>query len=258
VRAIAGPNRCFLLSDYRHGASVDIEITWSAWARGGHSGRWNLAHCANTDFPQVVARSLSMIKSRAMVLTRQIGKSLGKLAFVGLSCLVPMYGTSLIGTTVTGILTGVPAIENFYDPANGDVPSTGFQNSPSSQDSSTVTIVGGNEFGFSLQGPNTSFSGTGFTVSVTASPQFVAFGAYRLTFTDAAFESVSLINNSFPGLTYGISSDVITIDIPFTFENPPDLFSASFGVNETPEPSSFVFMAIGAGALVLCRSLLRA
>jgi hypothetical protein len=179
------------------------------------------------------------------------------LSLVSLVWLVPACRASLIGTTVTGIITGVPAVGNFYDPASGDVPSTGFQNSPSNQNSPTVTIVGGNEFGFGPQGPDTSFGATGFTVTVAASPQFVAFGAYQLILTDSAFQSVRLTSNAFPGLTYGISSDVITINIPLTSENPPVLFSASFDVNEVPEPSSFVFIVIGASALVLHKLLSR-
>ena len=191
-----------------------------------------------------------------MAVQRSIAKSVGRLSLASLLWLVPMCRASLIGTTVTGAITSVPATVNFYDPANGDVPSTGFQNSPSNQDSPTVTIVGGDEFGFGSQGPDTSFSATGFTVTVAASPQFVAFGAYQLTFTDSAFESVSLTSNTFPGLTYGISGDVITINIPLTNENPPDLFSASFDVNGVPEPSSWVLIATGAGALALHKVLI--
>jgi hypothetical protein len=160
-----------------------------------------------------------------------------------------MCRASLIGTTVTGVITGVPATENFYDPGNGLVPSTGFENSPSNQNSPTVTIVGGNEFGFGSQGPTTSFSATGFTVNVTASPSFVAFGAYQLALTDSAFNSVSLSSNTFPGLTYGIKGDVITINIPLTLENPPNSFSASFDVNVVPEPSTAVLTMIAVIAL---------
>jgi hypothetical protein len=80
------------------------------------------------------------------------------------------------------------------------------------------------------------------------------FGVYQLTLTDSAFDDVSLISKTFPGLTNGTSGDVITIDIPFTAENPPDLFAASFDVNGVPEPSTFVLMGLAA---VLSKSLLR-
>jgi hypothetical protein len=179
------------------------------------------------------------------------------LALISLFWLVPASRASLVGTTVTGVLNGVPPFPgvNFYDPASGDVPATGFQNSPSNQDSPTVTIVGGDEFGFGLQGPDTSFSATGFAVTVTAVPQFVAFGQYQLTLTDSAFQSVSLTSNTFPGLTYEISGDVITINIPLTLENPPNSFAASFAVNAVPEPSSFSFLLVGAGAFALRKSV---
>jgi hypothetical protein len=168
--------------------------------------------------------------------------------------IAPMCRASLIGTSVTGVLSGVPFIENFWDPANGLVPSTGFQNSSSNQDSATVTIVGGNEFGLTNGGPDISFSSTGFMFTKDLPVQFVAFGGYQITLTDASFESVDLISNTFTGLTYGISGDVITINTPL-INVPPYDYSASFSVN-APEPSSWALVALGAVGLVWRRKSL--
>jgi hypothetical protein len=177
-------------------------------------------------------------------------------SLVGLLFIAPLCHADLIGTTVTGVISGVPFSANFWDPVSGDVPGTGFQNSPSNQDSPTVVIVGGNEFGELPGGPDVSFSASGFTLTENLSDQFVAFGQFGITFTDAAFQNVNLVGNSFPGLTYAISGDVISISIPLTLVPPYD-YSASFSVN-TPEPSGLgVVLFAGVGLLLAHRSLVR-
>ena len=118
------------------------------------------------------------------------------IGFLGLLCV--MFPASaradLVGTTVTGSLDFDADGLNFYNPAMGFVPA-GFQNSAGAQDSNTVVIVGGNEFGFTDPGNNTdvtSFSSTGFTftdTAITAGPNLNII----LTLTDSAFTGVSLI-----------------------------------------------------------------
>src|SRR5579864_2509949 len=149
----------------------------------------------------------------AMNLKAKCAFSIG---FLGLLCLmVPSSARAdLVGTTVTGSLDFDADNKNFYIPAMGFVPA-GFQNSAGAQDSNTVVIVGGNEFGFSddINTDVTSFSSTGFTftdTSITAGPNLNII----LTMTDSAFTGVSLISSTFPGLTFGISGDQITVDIP--------------------------------------------
>ena len=121
----------------------------------------------------------------------------------------------LVGTTVTGSLDFDGDRLNFYNPALGFVPA-GFQNSAGAQNSNTVVIVGGNEFGFTDPGNNTdvtSFTSTGFTFTDTS----LSAGANLniiLTLTDPAFTGVSLISSTFPGLTFAILGDQITVDIP--------------------------------------------
>jgi len=176
------------------------------------------------------------------------------LSLVGLLFIAPLCHADLIGTTVTGVNSGVPFSVNFWDPASGLVPSTGFQNSPSNQDSATVVIVGGNEFGEIDGGPDLSFSSTGFTLTENLPDQFVGFGQYGITLTDAAFQNVILAGNTFPGLTYAISDDVISIFIPLT-NAPPYDYSASFFVN-TPEPSGLEVVLLAAVGFLLAHRFL--
>jgi hypothetical protein len=186
----------------------------------------------------------------AMNLRAKFAFSIG---FLGLLCLMlpASAQADLVGTTVTGSLDFDADNINFYSPANGFVPA-GYQNSAGAQDSNTVVIVGGKEFGFS-DGANTdvtSFSSTGFTftdTSITAGPNLNII----LTLTDPAFTGVSLISSTFPGLTFATSGDQITVDIPGVNASAGEVFTASFNVTSTsvPEPSTFCLVLIGFGFL---------
>ena len=181
-------------------------------------------------------------------------KSVFLIGFLGLLCLMlpASVRADLVGTTVTGSLDFDSDGLNFYNPAMGFVPA-GFQNSAGAQNSNTVVIVGGNEFGFSdrLNTDLTSFSSTGFTFTDTA----ITAGANLniiLTMTDPAFTGVSLISTTFPGLTFAISGDQITVDIPGLNASAGEVFTASFNVTSTspvPEPSTYGLMLIGFGFL---------
>jgi|SRR5579862_183632 hypothetical protein len=182
------------------------------------------------------------------------------IGFLGLLCLmVPSSARAdLVGTTVTGSLDFDADNKNFYIPATGFVPA-GFQNSAGAQDSNTVVIVGGNEFGFNdgLNMDVTSFNSTGFTftdTSITAGPNLNVI----LTLTDPAFTGVSLISSSFPDLTFAISGDQITVDIPGLNASAGEVFTASFNVTSTssvPEPSAHGLMLIGFGFLGLMMAM---
>jgi PEP-CTERM motif len=72
--------------------------------------------------------------------------------------------------------------------------------------------------------------------------------------TDPAFTGVSLISRTFPGLTFTISGDQITVDIPGLKASAGEVFTASFNVTSTssvPEPSTYGLMLIGFGFLGL-------
>jgi PEP-CTERM motif len=178
------------------------------------------------------------------------------MGFLALLCLIlpASARADLVGTTVTGSLDFDSDSKNFYNPAMGFVPA-GFQNSAGAQNSNTVVIVGGNEFGFSdgLNTDVTSFTGTGFTftdTAITAGPNLNII----LTLTDPAFAGVSLISSSFPGLTFAISGDQITVDIPGLDASAGEVLTASFNVTSTspvPEPSANGLVLIGFGFLGL-------
>jgi hypothetical protein len=186
----------------------------------------------------------------------RIKSAVFSLGFLGLLCLIlpAPARADLVGTTVTGSLDFDSDNKNFYNPAMGFVPA-GFQNSAGAQNSNTVVIVGGNEFGFSdgLNTDVTSFTSTGFTftdTAITAGPNLNII----LTLTDPAFASVSLISSSFPGLTFAISGDQITVDIPGLDASAGEIFTASFNVTSTspvPEPSANGLALIGFGFLGL-------
>ena len=183
------------------------------------------------------------------------------IVFLGLLyLLLPLSARAdLVGMTVSGSLDFDADGLNFYNPALGFVPA-GFQNSAGAQDSNTVVIVGGNEFGFTDPGNNTdvtSFSSTGFTftdTSLSAGPNLNII----LTLTDPAFTGVSLISSTFPGLTFAISDDQITVDIPGLNASAGEVFTASFNVTSTssvPEPSTYGLMLIGFGFLGLIMAM---
>jgi PEP-CTERM motif len=177
------------------------------------------------------------------------------IGFLSLLCLVlpASARADLVGTTVTGSLDFDADGLNFYNPALGFVPA-GYQNSPGAQNSNTVVIVGGNEFGFTDPGNNTdvtSFSSTGFTFTDTAITAGLNLNII-LTLTDPAFTGVSLISSTFPGLTFAISGDQITVDIPGLNVSAGEVLTASFNVTSTssvPEPSTYGLMLIGFGFL---------
>jgi hypothetical protein len=173
-------------------------------------------------------------------------------------CLLLRGGSDWNHGYITGDLNflGVSPTTNTYDPTNGFVPATGYQNSAANQDSPTLTIVGGNEFGFELTNILivTSFSNTGFTFTDTDSEASnFTISPIKLTLTDNAFQDVTELSSTFTGLTYGIVGDIITTHIPGFSESDGDVFSASFST--TPEPPSFWLLAIGAAGLAGLRKL---
>src|SRR6185437_3810862 len=159
---------------------------------------------------------------------------------------------NLIGTSVFGNLNFASGVTNFYDPTSGGVPASGYQNSPSNSNSPTVLIVGGNEFAngspTSFDLDVTSFSDLGFIFQDTVTGAGTGINnSIKLTLVDNAFAGISEISNNFPGLTYGISGDVITVNIPSQTVSHGQVFTASFSVTSVPEPSYF----FASGILIL-------
>jgi hypothetical protein len=175
-------------------------------------------------------------------------------------CLAPAaWGTAILGSTVTGDLNFNGGGPNYYDPANGFVPATGYLNSASNFDSPTVVISATTPtFGYQ-DGGNTDVSnfssGTQLVVTDTVT-EAGGNAPIKLTFTDTAFVGITLASNNFPNLTYGIVGDVITINIGANGNTTVgEVLTGTFNIQTTatPEPSSFGMIAAGSAALIWLR-----
>src|SRR5581483_697742 len=95
------------------------------------------------------------------------------------------------------------------------------------------------------------FTGTQLSLNeISTSP-----GAWTQTFTDPAFAGVSLAaGNTFTGLTFSSSSDVITIAWAGAAGTAqPKTYSATFDIVDPPlpEPSGLPFLLAGLAAAIL-------
>jgi hypothetical protein len=139
----------------------------------------------------------------------------------------------LIGTSVTGSLQFTGSATNFFDPANGFVNGLlgTYPGGSLNAAGTTVTISGtATEFGFmdTINTDSADFTGTQLTVTDVTR---VGSNSATYTFTDTAFNSLSLVSNSFPaGLTYSLSGDTITVNTPL-FSSTAGTFQAVFNVN---------------------------
>ena len=160
----------------------------------------------------------------------------------------------MIGTSVTGKLMFSGTTTNYYDSANGFVPASGYLNSGGM---TTVTIATpAVEFGFE-DAHNTdtaNFSASQFTIEDSLDP--TAGGTdtpFVMTFTDTAFAGMSLAKATdfFPngGLTYSLSGSQITISWAGGPINANDDYTSTFVIRAVPEPSTWVALLLGAGAL---------
>ncbi len=176
----------------------------------------------------------------------------GVLVAAGLSLLpVGAHAAGLIGTSVTGSLLFAGSPTNYFDPANGYVPS-GYLNTAGTMVSIASPAV---EFGFG-DSQNTdlaNFSAFQFTiedvvgqntgVSATDSP-------FTMTFTDTAFSGLTLTKATdfFPngGLTYSLAGDTITISWAGGPVRANDDYTSTFTVASIPEPSNWALFSLGA------------
>jgi len=150
----------------------------------------------------------------------------------------------LVGTNVTGSLTFSGNLQNFYDPQNGSVPPTGYENSSSAYNSPTVPISNtAIEFGFSGGGnlDVTDFTATGFTFSITSSTAGGSPGL-QLRLSDPVFADLTLKNvfDNYPneGFSFSLTGDTISVYSP-GFSGTGD-YRAEFTLTSAiPEPASF-------------------
>ena len=158
----------------------------------------------------------------------------------------------LIGTSVTGKLMFAGGTTNYYDPANGFVPASGYLNSAGP----TVTVASpAVEFGFNdnVNLDTVNFSASQFTIEdvVEAGPSDAPF---TMTFTDSAFAGMSFVKATdfFPGgLTYSVTGSTLTVNWAGGTVATGDDYTSTFTVKTVPEPSAWAAVAMGTGALGL-------
>ncbi len=175
----------------------------------------------------------------------------------GLAAL-PLHASAngLIGTSVTGGLFFSGGTINYYDSANGFVPTSGYLNSGGG---TTVTIASpAVEFGF-MDAHNTdfaNFSASQFTLEdVLDSTAGGTDAPFKMTFTDTAFSGLALakVSDSFPngGLTAVLSGTTLTVTWGGGPIHANDDYTSTFIYTAVPEPGTWAAMGIGAGALAL-------
>jgi hypothetical protein len=126
-----------------------------------------------------------------------------------LSMATPASADSLMGTAVGGQLYFDSDPTNYFDPANGFVPS-GFQNHAGP----TVVINGYPTFGFNDSHNFDQADFTGNTLTISDENQlFAGASNWKMIFTDNTFASVSKISDTFAngGLSYNLVGDVLTV-----------------------------------------------
>ncbi|HZS57476.1 MAG TPA: hypothetical protein VFA65_23960 [Bryobacteraceae bacterium] len=171
-------------------------------------------------------------------------------AAVMAACVMPC-SADLLGTTVTGTLnfSGLPA--NYFDAANGFVPTMGYGNSSDT----SVTIADPDvEFGagFPANTDTADFNATQLVLSdmvISASRNT----PFSMTFTDAAFVGLGLtiISDSFVngGTTATLDDDTLTVSWNGGVVSPGTLQAIYDLELATPEPSSWLLLLAAAPLL---------
>ncbi len=164
---------------------------------------------------------------------------------------------SLLGTSVTGSLEFLGYPSNYFDPANGFVPKTGYENSSGT----TVTIAEpAIEFGavFPANTDTANFTASQLILTdvVNSTGTNVPF---TVSFVDSAFFGLGLskLSDTFAngGTTASLSGDTLIVAWNGGLVNAGTL-QATFNLTSstsTPEPSSWALLLFGGAAAMLCR-----
>ena len=159
--------------------------------------------------------------------------------------------STLVGSQVTGLLNMPPLGGNLFDPNNG-----GFWGPPLpfylNSAGTTVTISeSAPEFGFGSAPLVLAANFTSTTLTIL-NLQGIITGennTFHLVFVDQAFLSFSVTLDSvnYPGMTYSLVGNTLTIDQPpFTLASP---LTANFTFHAVPEGNTVLLIAIGVAGL---------
>ncbi len=189
----------------------------------------------------------------------------GAVLKAGLAAVVALASpahASLVGQQILGSLKFQGDSKDYFDPANGLVPA-GYGNVTGP----LVTVAGlGHSFGFEdvaiLDGSNFSnFSGADSFLDLATRSMGPGLKSWEQTFTSVApglFNTLTLVSNSYSGLTYSLVGDTITLDWGGSPGGPSIAYDARFIVHRdaevppppgVPEPASWALMILGFGGI---------
>lgn len=152
-----------------------------------------------------------------------------------------------IGTSVTGSLTFSGfGTTNYFDSANGFVPSSGYGNSGGL---TTVTIGPGVEFAFQSPANFDTADFDGTTLAITDVSVIGSSNGFEMKFTDPAFTGFALMSDTL-GISYNFSGTTVTVD--FAGGNIKGSGSAIFSYTSVsgppppvPEPGTLQLLGTG-------------
>jgi hypothetical protein len=171
----------------------------------------------------------------------------GSVALIALTFVSSLaHAATLLGTAVTGNLHFNTFSLDFFDPANGGVPS-GYLNSSGTTVSVAEPAV---EFGY-------SDGGTLITVNITSSQIIISdtnifsvlesFNGFTVTLADVGLTGLSPVSNTFSG-SYTLGNGTLSFDVdPFRgTENRTAVFDLTAAI---PEPSTWAMMLLGSAGV---------
>lgn len=180
------------------------------------------------------------------------------LALLSTACL-GWAETDLYGSHVTGVLNFNGVGINWFDPANGFVPSGYGNSSPNGPANVLIGDVG--EFAF-FDGANfilVNFTHSDMIITDFSNGQGLA--PTHMTFEDPIFAGLQFDSSNFPGsVSASIAGDIITVDFS-GFTGHSGLYTANWEItqDQVPEPGTLATLAsglIGAAAFARRRWLI--